>query len=125
MPAAPLEAGVGPPSPAPNAGIAAVVSGAGPTVLALTTSDIPADLRAEAGADGMRVHDVPISAGVVVDKQPNAFFKVQLNDTEHMVLATISGRMRRNRIRILMGDKVDIELSPYDLTKGRITYRHK
>ena len=63
--------------------------------------------------------------GVVVDKQPNAFFKVQLNDTEHMVLATISGRMRRNRIRILMGDKVDIELSPYDLTKGRITYRHK
>ena len=63
--------------------------------------------------------------GVVVDKQPNAFFKVQLNDSEHMVLATISGRMRRNRIRILMGDRVDVELSPYDLTKGRITYRHK
>jgi translation initiation factor IF-1 len=63
--------------------------------------------------------------GVVVDKQPNAFFKVQINDTDHMVLATISGRMRRNRIRILMGDRVDIELSPYDLTKGRITYRHK
>ena len=64
-------------------------------------------------------------AGVVVDKQPNAYFKVQLNDTDHMVLATISGRMRRNRIRILMGDRVDVELSPYDLTKGRITYRHK
>ena len=64
-------------------------------------------------------------AGVVVDKQPNAFFKVQLNDTDHMVLATISGRMRRNRIRILMGDRVDVELSPYDLTKGRITYHHK
>ncbi len=64
-------------------------------------------------------------AGVVVDKQPNAYFKVQINDTDHMVLATISGRMRRNRIRILMGDRVDIELSPYDLTKGRITYRHK
>lgn len=63
--------------------------------------------------------------GTVVDKQPNAFFKVQITDTEHMVLATISGRMRRNRIRILMGDRVDIELSPYDLTKGRITYRHK
>ena len=58
--------------------------------------------------------------GVVVDKQPNAYFKVQINDTDHMVLATISGRMRRNRIRILMGDRVDIELSPYDLTKGRI-----
>ncbi len=64
-------------------------------------------------------------SGVVVDKQPNAYFKVKINDTEHMVLATISGRMRRNRIRILMGDRVDIELSPYDLTKGRITYRHK
>ena len=63
--------------------------------------------------------------GTVVDKQPNAFFKVQLKDSEHMVLATISGRMRRNRIRILMGDRVDVELSPYDLTKGRITYRHK
>jgi translation initiation factor IF-1 len=64
-------------------------------------------------------------AGVVIDKQPNAFFKVQISDSEHIVLATISGRMRRNRIRILMGDKVDVELSPYDLTKGRITYRHK
>jgi translation initiation factor IF-1 len=64
-------------------------------------------------------------AGVVIDKQPNAFFKVQVNDSEHIVLATLSGRMRRNRIRILMGDKVDIELSPYDLSKGRITYRHK
>ena len=63
--------------------------------------------------------------GVVVDNQPSAYFKVQINDTDHMVLATISGRMRRNRIRILMGDRVDIELSPYDLTKGRITYRHK
>ena len=63
--------------------------------------------------------------GVVVDKQPNAYFKVQVNDTEHFVLATISGRMRRNRIRILMGDRVDLELSPYDLSKGRITYRHK
>ncbi|MEP7148694.1 MAG: translation initiation factor IF-1 [Acidobacteriota bacterium] len=64
-------------------------------------------------------------AGVVIDKQPNAFFKVQIHDSEHIVLATISGRMRRNRIRILMGDRVDVELSPYDLSKGRITYRHK
>ena len=63
-------------------------------------------------------------AGVVVDKQPNAFFKVQINESEHVVLATISGRMRRNRIRILMGDRVDVELSPYALTNGRITYRH-
>lgn len=64
-------------------------------------------------------------AGIVIDKQPNAFFKVQVNNSDHIVLATISGRMRRNRIRILMGDRVDVELSPYDLTKGRITYRHK
>lgn len=64
-------------------------------------------------------------AGVVIDKQPNAFFKVQINNSEHTVLATISGRMRRNRIRILTGDRVDLELSPYDLSKGRIIYRHK
>lgn len=64
-------------------------------------------------------------AGLIIDKQPNAFFKVQVNNSEHIVLATISGRMRRNRIRILIGDRVDLEMSPYDLTKGRITYRHK
>ena len=64
-------------------------------------------------------------SGVIIDKQPNAFFKVQINNSEHIVMATISGRMRRNRIRILMGDRVDVEMSPYDLTKGRITYRHK
>jgi translation initiation factor IF-1 len=63
--------------------------------------------------------------GVVVDKQPNAFFKVQIKDSEQIVLATIAGKMRTNRIRILMGDRVDVELSPYDLSKGRITYRHK
>ena len=64
-------------------------------------------------------------AGLIIDKQPNAFFKVQVNNSEHVVLATISGRMRRNRIRILIGDRVDVEMSPYDLSKGRITYRHK
>ncbi len=64
-------------------------------------------------------------AGVVIDKQRGANFKVQVNKTEHIVSAQISGRMRRNRIRILVGDKVDVEVSPYDLTKGRITYRHK
>lgn len=69
--------------------------------------------------------DIIEVAGLIIDKQPNAFFKVQVNNTEHIVLATISGRMRRNRIRILIGDKVDVEMSPYDLSKGRITYRHK
>ncbi len=64
-------------------------------------------------------------AGIIIDKQRDACFKVQINNTEHIVMAQISGRMRRNRIRILMGDRVDVEMSPYDLTKGRITYRHK
>lgn len=64
-------------------------------------------------------------AGIVLDKQRDACFKVQVNNTEHIVMAQISGRMRRNRIRILIGDRVDVEMSPYDLTKGRITYRHK
>ena len=69
--------------------------------------------------------DIIEVAGLIIDKQPNAFFKVQVNNSEHIVLATISGRMRRNRIRILVGDRVDVEMSPYDLSKGRITYRHK
>ena len=69
--------------------------------------------------------DIIEVAGLIIDKQPNAFFKVQMNNTDHIVLATISGRMRRNRIRILIGDSVDVEMSPYDLTKGRIIYRHK
>ena len=69
--------------------------------------------------------DVIEAEGVVIDKQPNAFFKVQINNTEHIIMATISGKMRKNRIRILMGDHVNIEMSPYDLTKGRITYRHR
>jgi translation initiation factor IF-1 len=63
--------------------------------------------------------------GLVIDKQRGAKFKVRIDKTEHVVMAQISGRMRRNRIRILIGDHVDVEMSPYDLTKGRITYRHK
>ncbi len=63
--------------------------------------------------------------GVIVDKQPNAFFKVQIDNTEHIVLAQISGKMRKNRIRILVGDRVSVEMSPYDLKRGRITYRYK
>jgi translation initiation factor IF-1 len=63
--------------------------------------------------------------GVIVDKQPNAFFKVRIDNSEHVVLAQISGKMRKNRIRILVGDRVSVEMSPYDLTRGRITYRYK
>jgi translation initiation factor IF-1 len=62
--------------------------------------------------------------GKVLDALPNAMFKVQL-ENGHEVLAHISGKMRMNFIRILPGDKVTVELSPYDLTRGRITYRFK
>lgn len=68
--------------------------------------------------------------GVVIEALPNATFRVQLLDKKYpsgegIVLAHISGKMRINYIRILPGDKVTIELSPYDLTKGRIVFRHK
>lgn len=61
--------------------------------------------------------------GEVLDALPSATFKVKL-ENGHEVLCHISGRIRKNNIRILVGDKVDVELSPYDLTKGRIIYRH-
>ena len=73
----------------------------------------------------MAKDDLIPAAGIIVDKQPNAFFKVQLDNTEHIVLAAISGKMRKHRIRILVGDRVSVEMSPYDLTRGRITYRYK
>ncbi|ADL11735.1 MULTISPECIES: translation initiation factor IF-1 [Halobacteroidaceae] len=62
--------------------------------------------------------------GTVVEPLPNAKFRVEL-DNGHKVLAHVSGKMRMNFIRILPGDKVTVELSPYDLDRGRITYRHK
>lgn len=62
--------------------------------------------------------------GTVIDALPNTMFRVQL-DNGHIVLAHISGKMRKNYIRILKGDKVTVEMTPYDLTKGRITFRHK
>ena len=62
--------------------------------------------------------------GTVIDAQPNAMFKVKL-ENGFEVLAHISGKIRMNYIRILQGDKVKVELSPYDLTRGRITWRDK
>ncbi len=63
--------------------------------------------------------------GVVTEALPNAMFKVRLpNEQKTQVLAYVSGKMRQNYIRILPGDKVTVEMSPYDLTKARITYRH-
>ncbi|OGX36932.1 MAG: translation initiation factor IF-1 [Omnitrophica WOR_2 bacterium RIFCSPLOWO2_12_FULL_50_9] len=60
--------------------------------------------------------------GIVKEALPNAMFRVEL-ENKHMVLAHISGKIRKNFIRILPGDSVKVELSPYDLTRGRITYR--
>jgi translation initiation factor IF-1 len=62
--------------------------------------------------------------GKVIDKFRAGMFSVEL-DVGKTVLATMGGRLRRNRIRVMNGDRVSLELSPYDLTKGRITYRHK
>jgi len=63
--------------------------------------------------------------GTVVECLRNAMFKVKLLNSEHVVTCTISGKIRMHYIRILEGDTVKIEMSPYDLTKGRITYRNK
>lgn len=68
--------------------------------------------------------DVIEARGTVIETLPNAMFKVKL-DTGHEVLAHISGKMRMYYIRILLGDQVLVELSPYDLTRGRIVYRYK
>jgi len=62
--------------------------------------------------------------GTVVEPLPNAMFRVEL-ENGHKILAHISGKMRMHFIRILSGDKVKVQLSPYDLTRGRITYRYK
>ena len=79
----------------------------------------PTSDRPRAGkADAIEV------TGTVVETLPNAMFKVEL-ENEHVVLAHISGKMRRYFIRILRGDKVMVELSPYDLTRGRLVYRFK
>ena len=62
--------------------------------------------------------------GVVSELLPNAMFKVKL-DNDHEVIAHTSGKIRKNRIRVLAGDRVTVEMTPYDLTKGRITFRSK
>ncbi|HUW02896.1 MAG TPA: translation initiation factor IF-1 [Acidimicrobiales bacterium] len=68
--------------------------------------------------------DVIVFEGEVIEALPGGMFKVKL-ENDHEVLAYISGKMRRNRIRVLLGDRVQVELSPYDLTKGRLVYRWK
>ncbi|MBM7663339.1 translation initiation factor IF-1 [Bacillus salitolerans] len=72
----------------------------------------------------MAKDDVIEVEGTIIDTLPNAMFKVEL-ENGHVVLAHVSGKIRMHFIRILPGDKVTVELSPYDLTRGRITYRFK
>lgn len=72
----------------------------------------------------MPKEDVIEMQGIVIEPLPNAMFKVEL-DNGHEVLAHVSGKIRMNFIRILSGDRVTVELSPYDLSRGRITYRFK
>ena len=72
----------------------------------------------------MAKDDVIEVEGKVVDTMPNAMFTVEL-ENGHQILATVSGKIRKNYIRILAGDRVKVEMSPYDLTLGRITYRFK
>ena len=62
---------------------------------------------------------------VVLETLPNAMFRVSVEENQHEILAHVSGKMRKNFIRILPGDRVLVELSPYDLKRGRITYRYK
>ena len=72
----------------------------------------------------MSKEDVIEVEGVVVEALPNGMFKVKL-ENDHIILAHVSGKMRMNFIRILPGDRVTMELTPYDLSRGRITYRFK
>jgi len=72
----------------------------------------------------MSKEDIIELEGTVLETLPNAMFRVELKNG-HKILAHVSGKIRMNYIRILPGDKVTVELSPYDLTKGRITYRYK
>lgn len=76
------------------------------------------------GIDGMAKEELLEFEGVVEELLSNAMFRVRL-DNDHVVVAHTAGRMRKNRIRVLTGDRVLVEMTPYDLSKGRITYRFK
>jgi translation initiation factor IF-1 len=74
----------------------------------------------------MAKEDLIKLSGVVDEVLPNAMFKVVLdNEQETKIIATIGGKLRQNNIRILLGDRVDVEMSPYDLSRGRVVYRSK
>ncbi len=74
--------------------------------------------------DGSNKEEKPRVIGIVKEKLPNAAFRVEL-ENGHQVLATISGKMRKHFIRIMAGDRVEVELSPYDISRGRIVWLHR
>jgi len=93
--------------------------GCGPAALQLISAPVWAALL-----NRMAKEELLEFPGVVIELLPNATFRVKL-ENEHEIIAHTAGRMRKNRIRVLAGDKVLVEMTPYDLTKGRITYRFK
>lgn len=72
----------------------------------------------------MSKEDLLAVSGTVLERLPNAMFRVRL-ENDHEIIAHTAGKLRKHRIRVLAGDRVDVEMTPYDLSKGRITYRHK
>lgn len=72
----------------------------------------------------MAKEDVIKMNGVVDEVLPNAMFRVKL-ENNHIIIATLGGKLRQNNIRVLLGDNVDIEMSPYDITRGRVVFRNK
>src|SRR4051812_23461370 len=93
-----------------------------PFALAWADYHVPAESTEPRGL--MSKEDMIEFSGTVMELLPNAMFRVKL-DNEHSILAHTSGKMRKNRIRVLAGDRVNVEMTPYDLTKGRITFRFK
>jgi len=91
-----------------------------------TATEAPSPGRCGAGRrDNRMVKEESLEfPGVVTELLPNAMFRVKL-ENDHEIIAHTAGRMRKNRIRVLTGDKVLVEMTPYDLSKGRITYRFK
>jgi translation initiation factor IF-1 len=118
-----------PPGPSWTSGVPALASPFGPGSLLLparapcsSESGPPRICRSTTLAKSKE--DAIVLEGTVIEPLPNAMFRVEL-ENGHKVLAHISGKMRMHYIRILPGDRVQVELTPYDLTRGRITYRYK
>jgi translation initiation factor IF-1 len=73
----------------------------------------------------MSKEDILKFEGTVTEILPNNMFRVNLNENNLKVIAYLSGKMKQNRIKVIAGDRVDIEMTPYDLTRGRLTFRHR